>query len=55
MLFTCRDDGPEPHIGRKQEILKKHPEIKNLMGPCPYTKYQVAGVVSMQVRHTSDE
>jgi len=31
------------------QILKAHPEINKLMGPCPYTKYQIALVVSMQV------
>mmetsp|Transcript_53930 Transcript_53930/g.122917 ORF Transcript_53930/g.122917 Transcript_53930/m.122917 type:complete len:340 (+) Transcript_53930:100-1119(+) len=43
------DNGPEPHAERKAKILKAHPEIRDLMGPCPYTKYQVAFVVSLQI------
>jgi len=43
------DDKQEPHAIRKTQILKAHPEIKKLMGPCPYTKYQVAFVVSLQI------
>lgn len=43
------DDGPEPHCVRKAKILKAHPEVNSLMGPCPNTKYQVALVVSLQI------
>ena len=28
------DTKPEPHAERKSKILKAHPEIKTLMGPC---------------------
>ena len=46
--FLFRDQ-PEPHASRKMEILKKHPEIKELMGPEPLTKYCVAATVLLQV------
>jgi len=43
------DEKPEPHALRKTQILKAHPEINKLMGPCPKTKYQVAFVVTLQI------
>ena len=43
------DEGGEPHALRKAEILKAHPEIRELMGPDPMTKYQVFAVVAAQV------
>jgi len=42
-------DVAEPHAARRQEILKAHPEIKDLMGPEWRTKYMVAGTVALQV------
>ena len=39
----------EPHASRKTEILKKHPEIKELMRPEPLTKWVVFGTVALQV------
>eukprot|EP01083_Nonionella_stella_P133584 406096_1 len=42
-------DKPEPHAERKAKILKAHPEIKTLMGPCPWIKYQVFFVVALQI------
>lgn len=42
-------DAPEPHISRTKEILKKYPEIKNLMGRNPTTIYYIVGVVAFQV------
>jgi hypothetical protein len=36
-------------VFRVPQILKAHPEINKLMGPCPNTKYQIAFVVSLQV------
>jgi sphingolipid delta-4 desaturase len=43
------EDGPEPHAARKREILQKYPQIKQLMGPEPLTKYTVAATVAFQV------
>lgn len=43
---------PESHFHPCQ-ILKAHPEISSLMGPCPWTKYQVLSVVVLQVRGIS--
>jgi len=39
----------EPHATRRKEILAKHPEIKNLFGYCPWTKYKVIAEVSLQI------
>ena len=43
------DEGREPHALRKTEILKAHPEIRELMGPDSNTKYQIFVVVAAQV------
>jgi sphingolipid 4-desaturase/C4-monooxygenase len=45
-FFSSTD---EPHVTRRAEILKKHPEIKSLMGPEYKTKYIVAATVALQV------
>jgi sphingolipid delta-4 desaturase len=42
-------DTPEPHAVRKGEILKAHPEIRQLMGYEWRTKYMVAATVALQV------
>lgn len=42
-------DGAEPHAARKLEILKVHPEIKQLMGHEPLTKYVVVATVALQI------
>eukprot|EP00405_Crypthecodinium_cohnii_P015571 CAMPEP_0206454472 /NCGR_PEP_ID=MMETSP0324_2-20121206/21155_1 /ASSEMBLY_ACC=CAM_ASM_000836 /TAXON_ID=2866 /ORGANISM="Crypthecodinium cohnii, Strain Seligo" /LENGTH=337 /DNA_ID=CAMNT_0053924947 /DNA_START=86 /DNA_END=1099 /DNA_ORIENTATION=+ len=39
----------EPHAKRNREILKAHPEIKELMRPEWRTKYLVAGTVALQI------
>ena len=44
----------EPHASRKTEILKKHPEIKELMRPEPLTKWVVFGTVALQVCSPTD-
>jgi len=41
--------GDEPHAARKVEILKKHPEVKDLFGYEWRTKYIVAATVSLQI------
>jgi len=45
-IWTYTD---EPHATRRKEILAKHPEIKNLFGYCPWTKYKVILEVSLQI------
>jgi len=45
-FFSATD---EPHVTRRAEILKSHPEIKRLMGHEPRTKYIVAATVSLQI------
>jgi sphingolipid 4-desaturase/C4-monooxygenase len=39
----------EPHIGRTREIIKKYPQIKNLMGRNPNTFLFIVGVVALQL------
>lgn len=34
---------------RREAILKAHPEIRKLFGPCPWTKYKAAAVILTQV------
>lgn len=43
-----RDKSAEPHAFRRKLILKDHPEIKTLMGPCSRTKWVVLGTVVFQ-------
>jgi sphingolipid delta-4 desaturase len=40
---------PEPHLARRKEILKKHPEVKNLYGINPKMKYHAILLVLVQV------
>jgi len=44
-----QSEEPEPHAARKAEIIKKHPEVRQLMGHEWRTKYIVAATVSLQV------
>ncbi|CAG0901446.1 unnamed protein product, partial [Darwinula stevensoni] len=39
----------EPHATRRKEILKKHPEIKYLMGPDWKSKWIIIGMVFFQI------
>lgn len=39
----------EPHATRRKVILKKYPEIKELMRPDPWFKWQVTGMVTLQL------
>ncbi|MFT5415241.1 MAG: sphingolipid delta-4 desaturase, partial [Gammaproteobacteria bacterium] len=41
-------DGHPVHFHRGREILKAHPEIKQLMGKNPWTALWVAGIVAAQ-------
>jgi sphingolipid delta-4 desaturase len=41
-------NAPEPHRDRTKEILRKHPEIRNLIGPNPVTFWYALGIVSLQ-------
>ncbi len=38
----------EPHRGRTKKILKKHPEIRTLIGPDSTTIWYALGLVSIQ-------
>src|SRR2546426_3585742 len=40
---------PEPHRARTQEILRQHPEIRELIGPNPVTFLWTAGIVAAQL------
>lgn len=42
-------DLPEPHVSRTKEILKKYPEIKNLIGKNPNTFWYALGLVLFQL------
>jgi sphingolipid delta-4 desaturase len=39
----------EPHATRRKEIIAKYPEIKELFGYCPWTKYKILAVVVSQI------
>lgn len=39
----------EPHVQRRKEILKRHPEVTKLTGHEPITKWWVLGVVCLQL------
>lgn len=38
----------EPHAIRKKLVMAAHPEVKQLMGPCPNTKWKVLATVCFQ-------
>jgi sphingolipid 4-desaturase/C4-monooxygenase len=42
-------DYPEPHVQRTREILKRHPEIRQLFGPTPSTAFFVLSLVGFQI------
>jgi sphingolipid delta-4 desaturase len=48
-LQTIHVNYPEPHIGRMKEILKAHPEVKNLFGPNPWSALIISLIVIAQV------
>jgi sphingolipid delta-4 desaturase len=39
----------EPHAERRREMLRKYPQIKQLYGPCPRTKYVCGALVALQL------
>jgi sphingolipid 4-desaturase/C4-monooxygenase len=39
----------EPHPERRREMLRKYPQIKQLYGPCPRTKYVCCALVAVQL------
>lgn len=45
----AKDDLDEPHIKRRHAILKQHPEITQLYGVEPLTKYVIAASVALQL------
>ena len=42
-------DAPEPHRIRTKEILKKHPDIRKLIGKNPNTIFVIIGLVALQI------
>ncbi|MFN7823631.1 MAG: fatty acid desaturase, partial [Bacteroidota bacterium] len=38
---------PEPHRGRTREMLKQHPELRELIGKNPYSIFAIVGIVSI--------
>jgi sphingolipid delta-4 desaturase len=51
---TPRDEftfstAPEPHRMRTRELLRRHPEIRELIGPNPATFWWTAGIVALQI------
>jgi sphingolipid delta-4 desaturase len=42
-------DEAEPHAARRREMLEQHPEIRELYGPCPRTKYICTLLVLLQL------
>jgi sphingolipid delta-4 desaturase len=42
-------DTPEPHLARRKEILKKHPEVKQLFGVNPKMRYYAVFLVLIQL------
>ncbi len=42
-------DDPIPHLGRAREIIKRHPEVRQLFGPYPLSALYVSAVVIFQL------
>ena len=43
----AHSSSPEPHRDRTKQILRLHPEIRNLIGPSPVTFLHIVGLVSL--------
>ena len=41
-------DQPNIHLKRKKEIVEKYPEVKELMGPNPYSFFYIVGLGIIQ-------
>jgi sphingolipid 4-desaturase/C4-monooxygenase len=42
-------DEREPHADRRRRLLERYPQVKELYGPCPRTKYVCAALVAAQL------
>ena len=42
-------DSPEPHRARTRQILKQHPDVRQLIGKNPLTAFAIIGLVGFQV------
>jgi len=54
LVNTPSDDfafsaAPEPHRLRTKQLLQRHPEIRELIGPNPVTFWWTAGIVALQI------
>src|SRR6266550_988369 len=54
VVNTPRDEfafstAPEPHRLRTRELLRRHPEIRGLIGPNPASFWWTAGIVALQI------
>jgi len=47
-LDFIRVNYPQPHLGRREKILKKYPEVKKLFGHTPSTAIWTVGIVALQ-------
>lgn len=43
----------EPHALRRRQLLAAHPELRELSGYCPLTKFKIAFVVGLQLASAS--
>jgi sphingolipid delta-4 desaturase len=53
-MTTLRDEfafsaAPEPHRLRTKQLLQRHPEIRELIGPNPVTFWWTVGIVALQI------
>jgi len=47
--FKWQTSGEEPHVQRRKDISRDHPEVKKLFGPDHFTKYTVAFALCFQL------